>query len=572
MRNWSIGRKLQGSILAIVLVNGLFTAFYFPGRQQREIEAANRERLSDLAQTVALGISIGMDSGDLDAVQRSMDYAKAETELRFVYLESEGEKLSSFPEGVELSDELFAVDSLMIDEAPVEALDGRIVLAFHTGRMRAQITRARISALAVAGFILVVGILFAWWLGRDLAGPIRDSVRKIRALADGDLTPVETLDRTDEVGEMNAALARAIDGIRTALQLEQVDWAEVARMRQREEERHAREAAEARARQEESERLQRQVDRVLGVVRTAAAGDLSVSVSVEGEGAVAQIARELETLLDAFRDSVGRMGASAGTVRGSTGELASVASQIGASAERARTQSSDVAEATARVTESVRSVAAATEELSASVQEISRNANHAADVAREAVDEARGADGTVRSLGESSKEIGSVVEMIATIAEQTNLLALNATIEAARAGDAGKGFAVVAHEVKDLASKSARAADEIAAKISAIQTDSESAAGALERIGGIITRIDEIQSTIAAAVEEQLATTQHIGQALEGAADDTGRIADGVQAVASMAGDTAEGVGAVARATAELDGLSTELNQQVARFRTESAA
>src|ERR1022692_3793657 len=118
----------------------------------------------------------------------------------------------------------------------------------------------------------------------------------------------------------------------------------------------------------------------------------------------------------------------------------------------------------------------------------------------------------VAKLGESSAEIGQVIKVITSIAQQTNLLALNATIEAARAGEAGKGFAVVANEVKELAKETAKATEDISLKIEAIQTDTKGAVDAIAEISAIINQINDLQNTIASAVEEQSATTNEIGR------------------------------------------------------------
>src|SRR5207302_10345027 len=112
----------------------------------------------------------------------------------------------------------------------------------------------------------------------------------------------------------------------------------------------------------------------------------------------------------------------------------------------------------------------------------------------------------------SSREIGEVIKVITSIAEQTHLLALNATIEAARAGEAGKGFAVVANEVKELAKETAKATDDISRKIEAIQNNTRGAVEAIGQIGQIIDQINDIQNTIATAVEEQTAVTGEISR------------------------------------------------------------
>jgi methyl-accepting chemotaxis protein len=187
-------------------------------------------------------------------------------------------------------------------------------------------------------------------------------------------------------------------------------------------------------------------------------------------------------------------------------------------------------------------------------------------VASQAVTEAADTNANVAKLGESSTEIGNVIKVITSIAEQTNLLALNATIEAARAGEAGKGFAVVANEVKELATETARATEDIAQRIETIQGDTTAAVESINRITETIARINDIQNAIASAVEEQAATTNEIGRNVAEAAKGTNEIAENITGVAHAAADTAQGVGSTQEAAGELARMAEELKGLVSEF------
>lgn len=195
------------------------------------------------------------------------------------------------------------------------------------------------------------------------------------------------------------------------------------------------------------------------------------------------------------------------TLASAAQELTSVSQQMASNSEETAAQASVASSAAEQVSRNVGSVASAAEEMNASVKEIAKSAHEAARMATTAVKVAEKTNATVSKLGESSVEIGNVIKVITSIAQQTNLLALNATIEAARAGEAGKGFAVVANEVKELAKQTAKATEDIGRRIEAIQADTKGAVDAIAQIGGVISQINDIQSTIASAVEEQTATT-----------------------------------------------------------------
>jgi methyl-accepting chemotaxis protein len=218
------------------------------------------------------------------------------------------------------------------------------------------------------------------------------------------------------------------------------------------------------------------------------------------------------------------------------------------------------------VSANVSSVAQGATEMGAAIDEIARSAGNATAVAATAVRVANDTHATVTKLDASSAQIGDVVKMISSIAEQTNLLALNATIEAARAGDAGKGFAVVAGEVKDLANETAKATADVTGLITAIQGDANATMTAIGEISTIIAQINDIQASIATAVEQQTATTAEISRGVTQAAHGADEIALGITGAAQAAVQTNAGAAATQRAAEHLAGVSTQLRQRIGRF------
>jgi methyl-accepting chemotaxis protein len=301
-------------------------------------------------------------------------------------------------------------------------------------------------------------------------------------------------------------------------------------------------------------------------------GDLTRRLPVVGTDEVGQAALFFNRFAESLEGTVRVVGDNAAALSRASDELAGVSDTLSASASHTATQARAAADFGAQVRVSLATVATGGEEMSASIQEISRSAAGAARIAGSAVAVTERTNDVIARLGQSSDEIGAVVKTITSIAEQTNLLALNATIEAARAGEAGKGFAVVANEVKELATQTAQATEDITRRIAAIQAETRGAVHAVGEISGIIGEVNDIAGHLSSAVEEQSATTQEMSRSVSAAAHGGEEIISSVARVAEGAEHTTTGAGQTRQAAGELARMSSQLQSVVGRFRISGAA
>jgi methyl-accepting chemotaxis protein len=381
------------------------------------------------------------------------------------------------------------------------------VLIDDVEAMHSKMVKSVLIGLSLIGLVLLVAALV---VTRSIVGPLGRLTGSLERLAGGDIeADVAGAQRSDEFG----TIARAAIGVREAVRTRAQDQT------QREEESKHKAETERRAMLTElATSLDRQVKAVAESVDTAAQDLLKTAHSMQSVS------------------------------------------------EGARTEADKASQVSKVATEQAVTVSQATSQLDSAVGEIGSRVQESSKISQEAVTQIREAGTIVRTLSEASAEIGKVVALIQAIAEQTNLLALNATIEAARAGEAGRGFAVVASEVKSLATQTAKATEEISGRINAVVGATGQAVTAIDDVGKTIARVNEIAATIAAAVEEQSATTSEISRAIGETTRQTESMATSLERLLHAAGDTNTSSQTVVSSASGLSDQAASLKSEVAEF------
>ncbi len=297
--------------------------------------------------------------------------------------------------------------------------------------------------------------------------------------------------------------------------------------------------------------------------------DLRVSATLDREGIYAgplfiwRRATDQTRLVTQFEQSVGRI---AQTVAGAADAMRDAAVAMRASTVEAGTRTLAVSAASDQASNSVSAAASGAEQVAVSVAEIGREVAESARIAAHAVAEAEETNASVSSLSAAAEQISAIISLIRDIAGRTNLLALNATIEAARAGEAGKGFAVVASEVKNLATQTAKATEDIGSQISAMQQATSTAVSALRAIGTTIERMNGIAGRISDAVDQQGEATQSIATAVQHAAAGTAEVNSNISAVSEVVEETSGKASGLLEAATAMTGQAAMLQREVAGF------
>ncbi len=448
-------------------------------------------------------------------------------------------------------------------------------------------TRIRQAGISLAG-LLVLSALLLVFMRRSVINRIMVLAGAAGTVRKGNLDVAFEIGGHDELSGLGDNLAAMVQELKDRMEESRVqtklagDEAKRAHLAMEE-------ADQAKARTRKlAEYQHREVERLSAVLQRVANGDLAATYMVgeadhdeievresflliqqalngtigglaemliavkENAEALAAASEELSTISSTLSDGASELSMQANSAAGATEQISANITAMAAATEEMSANVANVSSTAEEMSSTMESVAASVDGVRRSIGSIADNAADGADVAGQAMELAGQATSTMNDLGGAAREIGKVTAVIKRIAEQTNLLALNATIEAASAGDAGKGFAVVAHEIKELANQSAKAAEDIAAKIQGVQGSAGQAVEVIARVSDIIGTINEAVAVINEAVDEQTAATNEIAISITQTNVGTGEIARSISELAKGSGDISANAGEVAKAAGDV--------------------
>ncbi|MCU0427636.1 MAG: methyl-accepting chemotaxis protein [Candidatus Kapabacteria bacterium] len=524
-------QKIRVVAVAVLSIVALAILLYFPAQQQRILTDELRQKAESFAETIHLGMSIGLASGDMAAIPKVLDFAKNDPAVSFVAIQSDGQTFAAYPKGFVFTPELEKSSEYILARKPLETdvVKGDVIIGCSMATMNRSVWIARGIALGVAVIALILGLLGAGFLAREVARPIQHLRDAARRVMEGDLSVKVQSETRDEIGDLSEAFNAMVSSIQTStLRL-----------------------------QHEKASLSENVKTILTQMRRLSDGDLTARLAVEGDDDIARLCQGFNETVVNIRALLTQVTDAVATTANLSAQLSSNAEEVSAAMESQTAQTQHISSAMVSMTDQMRMNA--------------ESAGQATTLARQSRGFAEEGNATMDDLmralaenNEASRNIIKIIKVIDEIAFQTNLLALNAAVEAARAGRHGKGFAVVAEEVRNLASRSAKAARETNALIEAAVQKAERGIQVAQVTKRSLGDIDHASNKVTDIIAEiaQSASGVQLASAHE--------VSDRLREINTVSVQTSQSVNYIAQAAVRLTELTDNLQFLVGRFTTEN--
>lgn len=524
-------QKIRVVAVAVLSIVALAVLLYFPAQQQRILTDELRQKAESFAETIHLGMSIGLASGDMAAIPKVLDFAKNDPAVSFVAIQSDGQTFAAYPKGFVFTPELEKSSEHILARKPLETdvVKGDLIIGCSMATMNRSVWIARGIAFGVAVIALILGLLGAGFLAREVVRPIQHLRDAARRVMEGDLSVKVQSETQDEIGDLSEAFNAMVASIQSSTE----------------------------TLQHEKASLSESVKTILTQMRRLSDGDLTARLVVEGDDDIARLCQGFNETVANIRALLTQVTDAVATTANLSAQLSSNAEEVSAAMESQIAQTQHISSAMVSMTDQMRMNA----ESAGTATTLARQSRTFAEEGNISMDALMGA---LAENNEASRNIIKIIKVIDEIAFQTNLLALNAAVEAARAGRHGKGFAVVAEEVRNLASRSAKAARETNALIEAAVQKAERGIQVAQVTKRSLGDIDNASNNVTDIIVEIAQSASGVQLA------SVNEVSDRLREINTVSVQTSQSVNYIAQAAVRLTELTDNLQFLVGRFTTES--
>lgn len=605
---WKLVRTTGGVIAALVI----FQVIYFPARQAQHSTDALRSKAESIASLVANNTASALDFGDVAAAQEGFKGARADPDLEFLLVfRKNGQPFTTFgtiPKSLPVvRDELITPDRILVSRpiTSAGAASGRLVAGFSRKRIAAQATHDQIMAISTGVLVLLLALAGAYFLAEFAGQRMIELTRTAEQMATGRIGAQDreeeptslftalgqSLASSDEMERLTAAFRNMASNLKSTVAHVKRSQTQLSSVF----EDVGAGAAEVTARADDQARIGREASVAVQALDEAIA-NISRNVRALSEAAE-ETASSIYELDAAFSEVARRTETMTGSVSltvDSTSQMAAAIRDIDAQADELRNFVSETSASIVQMDASIQRIESTAAKSSSVAADVARAADSATSAARDTIASSERIrtwfeeiNAALTSLGERSNQIGAILTVIGDVARQTNLLAFNAAILAAQAGEHGAGFSVVAQEIRELAERTSKSANEIRGLIGSVQTEvqqtRDKAAQGLDSVRGglrlshevgdqlqtiqdLARTSSEVGQVIAQATREQTQSSRFVAEAVARLQDLVGHIsaatsrqANGSTAILAASETTIDSARKVAQATTEQQAVSRRL-------------